>query len=50
MKTKMLQQDVTTRWNITFYMMKSLLDQKCALDVYGADHELSAQGKSVGPC
>ena len=42
MKTKMLQQDVATRWNSTFYMMKSLLDQKRALGVYGADHELPA--------
>ncbi|XP_034542641.1 zinc finger BED domain-containing protein 4-like [Notolabrus celidotus] len=42
MKPKMLQQDVTTRWNSTFYMMKSLLDQKRALGVYGADHELPA--------
>ena len=43
MKTKMLQQDVTTRWNSTFDMMKSLLDQKRALHgVYGADHELPA--------
>lgn len=42
MKTKMLQQDVATRWNSTFYMMKSLLGQKRALGVYGADHELPA--------
>lgn len=42
MKPKMLQQDVTTRWNSTFLMMKSLLDQKRALGVYGADHELPA--------
>ncbi|XP_069395941.1 zinc finger BED domain-containing protein 4-like [Paralichthys olivaceus] len=42
MKTMMLQQDVATRWNSTFYMMKSLLDQKRALGVYGADHELPA--------
>ncbi|XP_060794595.1 zinc finger BED domain-containing protein 4-like [Neoarius graeffei] len=40
MKTKTLQQDVTTRWNSTFYMMQSLLDQKRALGVYAADHEL----------
>ncbi|CAM4722262.1 unnamed protein product [Leuciscus chuanchicus] len=42
MKTMMLQQDVATRWNSTFLMMKSLLDQKRALGVYGADHELPA--------
>ncbi|XP_073694469.1 zinc finger BED domain-containing protein 4-like [Garra rufa] len=40
MKTMMLQQDVATRWNSTFLMMRSLLDQKRALGVYGADHEL----------
>lgn len=38
--TKTLQQDVTTRWNSTLYMMKSLLEQKRVLGVYGADHEL----------
>jgi len=42
LKTMMLQQDVATRWNSTFYLMKSLLDQKRALGVYGADHELPA--------
>ena len=42
MKTKMLQQDVVTRWNSTFYMMQSLLEQKRALGVYRADHELPA--------
>lgn len=41
-KIMMLQQDVATRWNSTFLMMKSLLDQKRALGVYGADHELPA--------
>lgn len=40
MKMKALQQDVATRWNSTFYMMQSLLEQKRALGVYGADHEL----------
>lgn len=38
--TKTLQQDVTTRWNSTLYMMKSLLEQKRVLGVYGADHKL----------
>lgn len=40
MTTKMLQQDVATRWNSTFYIMRSLLDQKRALNVFGAEHEL----------
>ncbi|KAK7878678.1 hypothetical protein WMY93_030514 [Mugilogobius chulae] len=37
---KIIQQDVTTRWNSTFYMMKSLLEQRRVLSVYGADHDL----------
>ncbi|XP_034023509.1 protein NLRC3-like [Thalassophryne amazonica] len=37
---KTLQQDVTTRWNSMLYMMKSLLEQKRVLRVYGTDHEL----------
>ncbi|XP_041843803.1 zinc finger BED domain-containing protein 4-like [Melanotaenia boesemani] len=40
--TKRLQQDVSTRWNSTYYMLVSLLEQKRALGVYAADHELPA--------
>lgn len=42
MKTNMLKYEVATRSNSTFFMLKSQLDQKCALGVYGADHELPA--------
>lgn len=42
MKTNMLQQDVATRWNSIFFMMKSLLVQKHAFGVYRADHKLPA--------
>lgn len=45
MKTKILQQDVATRWNSTFLMMKSLLEQKRALAMYKADHGLPASLK-----
>ncbi|XP_073672246.1 zinc finger BED domain-containing protein 4-like [Paramisgurnus dabryanus] len=38
MKTKLLQQDVPTRWNSTFLMMTTLLEQKRALVMYEADH------------
>lgn len=37
---KKLQQDVSTRWNSTFYMMQSLVEQKRPLTAYAADHEL----------
>uniref|UniRef100_A0A671P1N0 BED-type domain-containing protein n=1 Tax=Sinocyclocheilus anshuiensis TaxID=1608454 RepID=A0A671P1N0_9TELE len=37
---KRLKQDVNTRWNSTFYMMQSLLEQKRALAAYAADYEL----------
>ncbi|KAK0147026.1 Zinc finger BED domain-containing protein 4 [Merluccius polli] len=40
MKTKMLQQDVPTRWNSTFMMMTTLLEQKRALVMYEAYHGL----------
>lgn len=39
---KRLQQDVSTRWNSTFYMLQSLLEQKRALGAYGADYDLPA--------
>ncbi|XP_060768344.1 zinc finger BED domain-containing protein 4-like [Neoarius graeffei] len=37
---KRLQQDVPTRWNSTFYMLQSLLEQKRALSLYATEHEL----------
>ncbi|KAJ3607293.1 hypothetical protein NHX12_025603 [Muraenolepis orangiensis] len=37
---KKLQQDVATRWNSTYYMLKSLLEQKRALATYVADFDL----------
>lgn len=40
--TKCLQQDVPTRWNSTFYMLQSLLEQKCALGLYATEYELPA--------
>ncbi|CAM4293618.1 unnamed protein product, partial [Leuciscus chuanchicus] len=42
MSVKRLQQDVATRWNSTFYMMRSLVEQKRALGAYAADFELPA--------
>ncbi|XP_053571558.1 uncharacterized protein LOC128661312 [Bombina bombina] len=39
---KRLQQDVQTRWNSTFYMLQSLIEQKQALGVYVSEHELPA--------
>ncbi|XP_038160178.1 zinc finger BED domain-containing protein 4-like [Cyprinodon tularosa] len=38
--TKRLQQDVQTRWNSTFYMIQSLIEQKRALGIYGSENEL----------
>ncbi|XP_016306241.1 zinc finger BED domain-containing protein 4-like [Sinocyclocheilus anshuiensis] len=40
MEPKRLQQDVRTRWNSTYYMIESLLEQKRALSAYAADHDL----------
>ncbi|KAJ8353287.1 hypothetical protein SKAU_G00208540 [Synaphobranchus kaupii] len=40
MPPKRLQQDVKTRWNSTYYMIESLVEQKRALSAYTADHEL----------
>ncbi|XP_076838907.1 zinc finger BED domain-containing protein 4-like [Brachyhypopomus gauderio] len=42
MQPKRLQQDIKTRWNSTYYMMQSLLEQKRALSAYVADHDLPA--------
>lgn len=37
-----MQQDVATRWNSTFYMVESLLEQRRPISAYGADHDLPA--------
>ncbi|KAK0131379.1 Zinc finger BED domain-containing protein 4 [Merluccius polli] len=37
---KWFQQDVSTRWNSTYYMLESLFAQKRVLAAYSADHEL----------
>lgn len=42
MKEARLQQDVPIRWNSTFYMMTSLLQQKRALAAYAVDFDLPA--------
>ena len=42
MPIKRLQQDVVTRWNSTYYMMQSLVEQKRTLGAYAADFELPA--------
>lgn len=39
---KHLQQDVKTRWNSTYYMIQSILEQKRTLCAFAADHELAA--------
>ena len=39
MPHKRLQQDVKTRWNSTFYMIESILEQKRAISAYVADHD-----------
>ena len=45
-----LQQDVATRWNSTFYMLKSLVAHKKALAVYAVEYELPAtQRPPMGP-
>ncbi|KAK7918884.1 hypothetical protein WMY93_010168 [Mugilogobius chulae] len=40
--TKRLQQDVTTRWNSTYYMLESVLEQRRSISAYGAEYELPA--------
>ena len=42
MKIKRFQQDVQTRWNSTYYMMQSLLEQRRALAMYATDYDLPA--------
>ncbi len=37
---KRLQQDVQTRWNSTFYMIKSLIEQKRALGIFVSEYGL----------
>nr|XP_023693584.1 zinc finger BED domain-containing protein 4-like [Paramormyrops kingsleyae] len=39
---KRLQQDVSTRWNSTVYMLQSLLEQRRAICVYAAENDLPA--------
>ena len=39
---KRLQQEVSTRWNSSYYMLQNLLEQKRALGAYAADYELPA--------
>lgn len=39
---KRLQQYVPTRWDSTYYMLSSLMEQKHALGAYAADYELPA--------
>lgn len=39
---KRFQQDVSTRWNSTYYMLESLFAQKQVLATYIADHDLPA--------
>lgn len=39
---KRLQQDVKTRWNGTFYMIQSMLEQKRALSAFADNRELPA--------
>lgn len=36
---KKLVQDIATRWNSTYYMLESVLEQRKALIVYQADHD-----------
>ncbi|XP_034089172.1 zinc finger BED domain-containing protein 4-like [Gymnodraco acuticeps] len=40
--TKRFQQDVSTWWNSTYYMLESLFAQKRTLASYSADHDLLA--------
>lgn len=40
MEPKRLLQDVRTRWNSTYFMIESLLEQKRVLSAYAADHDL----------
>ncbi|XP_073671353.1 zinc finger BED domain-containing protein 4-like [Paramisgurnus dabryanus] len=42
MPQKRFQQDVSTRWNSTYYMLESLFAQKRVLATYIADHDLPA--------
>lgn len=37
---KRLQQDIMTRWNSTFYMLQSLIEQKRTLGIFASEQEL----------
>ncbi|XP_071054789.1 zinc finger BED domain-containing protein 4-like [Onthophagus taurus] len=37
---KKLVQDVTTRWNSSFYMLQRILEQKRVLNIYAADNDI----------
>lgn len=37
---KRLQQDIATRWNSSFYMLQSLVEQKRTISAYAAEYEL----------
>lgn len=39
---KCLQQDVITRWNSTFYMLESLIEQRRALGAFATENDLPA--------
>ena len=41
-QTKKLIQDVSTRWNNTYYMLEHLLEQKCALALYVTENGKSS--------
>jgi len=38
----MSEQDIATRWNSTFYMLRRLLEQKKAIIHYSTEHDISA--------
>lgn len=42
MPPKRLQQDIATRWNSTYYMLQSLLEQKRVIAAYMTDYDLPA--------
>lgn len=47
---KRFQQDVSTRWNSTFYMLESLFEQKRVLAAFAADHELPHHSRHTSGC